>query len=460
MIPLELHDIAAAADGSLHGEDRTVHEVTTDSRDVPERSVFVALRGETHDGHDHIADAVSAGAVAYVAERQVDVDAPAVIVEDTWQAIRDIARMVRERVDPTVVAITGSVGKTTTKDLIAAACRAGRRTAAAPGSFNNEVGVPLTCLLCDEDTEVLVVEVGSRGIGHIADLMPLVQPDLTVVTAVSGAHLEMFGDLDTVTRAKGELVEATAEGGAAVLNADDERVATMTGRTDQDVVWFGRGAEADVTASDVRLDRLARPSFRVHTPWGDADVDLPLAGEHQVNNALAALAVAGRLGIDIAAAAGALGAAQVSSWRGEIVEADGVTVLNDAYNANPASMRAALRALTAIERPDDGRTWAVLGVMAELGPTAEEAHRELGETVVELEIDRLVVVGEQAAAIADGALSSGMPQDRVTQVPDADAAGDVVLADLHEGDVVLVKASRVGGLEQVAERIAADRTAP
>lgn len=459
MIPLTLQEIAAATGGERRGEDLTVHDVTTDSRSVPERSVFVALRGETHDGHDHIGGAVDAGAVACVAERAVEVDAPAVIVDDTWQALRRIAHLVRDRVAPTVVAITGSVGKTTTKDLVAAACGAGLRTVAAPGSFNNEVGVPLTCLLCEDDTQVLVVEVGSRGVGHIADLMPLVRPDITVVTAVSGAHLEMFGDLDTVSRAKGELVEATAAGGAAVLNVDDERVASMADRTGQDLVWFGLGDRADVTADHVRLDRLARPSFRARTPWGDSDVDLSLAGAHQVGNALAALAVAGRLGVDITAAAEALGQAEVSSWRGEIVEADGVIVLNDAYNANPASMRAALRALTAVEGPDSGRTWAVLGVMAELGPTSADAHRALGETVAERGIDRLVVVGGQAAAIADGARAAGMPDDRIAQVEDADGAGDVVVADLGTGDVVLVKASRIGGLEQVADRIVADRSA-
>ena len=457
MIPLRLDDVVAATRGDRRGQDVPVQDVTTDSRSVPDRSLFVALRGDTHDGHDHIADAVSGGAVAYVAERPADVDTPAVIVDDTWQALRDIAGTVRDRVDPTVVAITGSVGKTTTKDLIAAACGAGRRTVAAPGSFNNEVGVPLTCLLCEDDTEVLVIEVGSRGVGHIADLMPLVRPDITVVTAVSGAHLEMFGDLDTVTRAKGELVEATASGGAAVLNVDDERVATMVERTGEDVLWFGRSSQADVTAEDVELDRLARPSFRARTPWGDSDVRLPLAGEHQVGNALAALAVAGRLGIDVTEAAGALADAQVSAWRGEISDADGVTVLNDAYNANPASMRAALRALTAIQRPDAGRTWAVLGVMAELGPTADEAHHGIGGVVAELDIDRLIVVGDDAAAIADGARAAGMPADHVRRVADADAAAEVVVPDLEPGDVVLVKASRVGGLEAVADRITQER---
>lgn len=462
MIPLSLREIADATGGTLRGEDLDVDEVATDSRSVPAGSpLFVALRGETHDGHDHAVDAVAAGAVACLVEQEIDGDVPTIVVDDTWQGIRDLARLVRERVDPTVVAITGSVGKTTTKDLIAAACLSGLRTVAAQGSYNNEVGVPLTCLATTADTQVLVVEVGSRGVGHIADLMPVVQPDVTVVTAVSGAHLEMFGDLDTVALAKGELVEATAAGGVAVLNADDPRVAAMAGRTDQPTLMFGYDgtaeAEPDVRGIDVRTDPQARPMFRAVTPWGETEVRLPLAGEHHVGNALAAIAVAGHLGVDLGSAAAALADAPVSSWRSEIQEAGGVTVLNDAYNANPASMRAALRALTTIERPEGARTWAVLGVMAELGPTADEEHRSLGATVAGMGIDRLLVVGEEARPILDGALHAGFAEDAAAYVDDAEAAGRLVLDGVDDGDVVLVKASRVGGLEHVAERLADER---
>lgn len=462
MIRLSLREIADATGGTLRGEDLVVDEVTTDSRSVPAGSpLFVALRGETHDGHDHVAGASSAGAVACLVEREVDGEVPAVVVDDTWQGIQDLARLVRERVDPTVVAITGSVGKTTTKDLVAAACLSGLRTVAAQGSYNNEVGVPLTCLACTDDTQVLVVEVGSRGVGHIADLMPVVQPDVTVVTAVSGAHLEMFGDLDTVARAKGELVEATVPGGVAVLNGDDPRVAGMADLTGEQTLLFGyegtAEVEPDVRAVDVRTDPRARPMFRAVTPWGETEVRLPLAGEHHVGNALAAVAVAGHLGVDLDAVAAALADAPVSSWRSEILEAGDVTVLNDAYNANPASMRAALRALTAIERPDDARTWAVLGVMAELGPTADDEHRSLGTTVVQLGIDRLVVVGEEARPILDGARDAGFAEDAAAYVEEAEAAGRLVVDGVDDGDVVLVKASRVGGLEHVAERLVGER---
>lgn len=463
MIPLSLREVADATGGSLRGEDVAIDEITTDSRSVPDGSLFVALRGDTHDGHDHVGEALAAGAVASLVEDGTEAGGPgpAVVVQDTWQALQDLARTVRERVDPTVVAVTGSVGKTTTKDLIAAACGGRFRTVSARGSYNNEVGVPLTCLACVPDTEVLVVEVGSRGVGHIEDLMPVVQPDVTVVTAVSGAHLEMFGDLDTVARAKGELVAATAAGGVAILNADDPRVAGMADLTDAAVVRFGyRGAERpgegpapDVRGADVSTDGQARASFRAETPWGRTRVRLPLAGVHHVGNALAALAVAGHLGVDLDRSAAALADAPVSSWRSEIQEAGGVTVLNDAYNANPASMEAALRALVAIDRPEGARTWAVLGVMAELGETADEEHRGVGRAVVELGVDRLIVVGDDARGILEGARAAGFPEGDSTSVEDAEAAGNLVLAGVGEGDVVLVKASRVGGLEKVADRL-------
>ncbi|MDP9022114.1 MAG: UDP-N-acetylmuramoyl-tripeptide--D-alanyl-D-alanine ligase [Actinomycetota bacterium] len=456
MIALRLADVATATGGRIADPstaDRTVHEVTTDSRDVPERALFVALRGERHDGHDHIAEALDAGAVAYLADRPTPAAAPAVLVDDTRRALRDLARAVRERVDPQVVAITGSVGKTTTKDLTAAALRVGRRTVAAPGSYNNEIGVPLTCLAARADTEVLVVEVGSRGVGHIAALMDVVQPDVAIVTAVNAAHLEMFGDVDTVARAKAELVEALSPAGTAILNADDPRVRAMADRTDAQVLTYGR-SDADVVADDVDLDRLARPRFVARTPWGEASVSLPLAGEHHVSNSLAALAAAGVAGVDVEAAAEALRAAPVSSWRSQVSEAAGVVVLNDAYNANPTSMRAAVAALLRIQGTVAGHSWAVLGLMAEMGETSRDDHRVLGRECAAAGLDRLVVVGSgDAAAIAVGAREAGFAADHLWHVDDADGAVEVVRPRIRAGDVVLVKASRVAGLETVADAL-------
>jgi UDP-N-acetylmuramoyl-tripeptide--D-alanyl-D-alanine ligase len=459
VIPLSLEDIAAVSDGRLVGAEPTtvVEEVATDSRDVPARSLFIALRGETHDGHDYVTDALEAGALAYLAERPIEETTGAVIVDDTWQAIAALGGEVRDRVDPEVVALTGSVGKTTTKDLTAAAIGSQRRTTSAQGSYNNELGVPLTCLATTAETQVLVCEIGARGVGHIASLTPIVRPDIAIVTMVAAAHLEMFGDVDTVARAKGELVEALTADGTAILNDDDERVAAMASRSAGRVVTYGvgaRGTTPDVTAENIRLDRFARAWFDVRTPWGSAKVKLPLAGRHHVGNALAALAAAGVLGVEIEAAADGLEDARLSSWRSEVVEAGDVIVLNDAYNANPESTRAALETLVAIEC--DGRTWAVLGVMAELGAGSAQAHEEIGAACATLGVDRLVVVGEGAEPMLEGARRSGLHS--AVHLPDADAALDLLDRDLDAGDVVLVKASRVVGLERVAEGLAARRS--
>lgn len=459
MIPLSLDAITTAVGGSpagpTGGGETVVTAVTTDSRDVPDDSLFVALRGDRHDGHDHIGEALAAGAIAYLAERPVDDPAaPGIVVDDTWQALLELGGEVRRRVDPTVLALTGSVGKTTTKDLTAAGLGAELATVAAEGSYNNEVGVPLTCLAIRPDTEALVVEIGARGVGHIAALAPAVAPDVAIVTVVAGAHLEMFGDLETVARAKRELVESLDVDGTAVLNADDRRVAAMADAAPGRVLTFAVDTDADVTARGVRLDRLARATFTARSPWGEVEVSLPIAGAHHVTNALAALTAAGAVGVDVGAAAAAIGAASVSEWRSAVIEADGLVVLNDAYNANPLSVRAAVETLVRVERPAGARTWAVLGVMAELGAGSERAHEEVGEHCVARGVDRLVVVGEEAAPMLAGARSAGMPADHRHHVADAEGALELVAGAAGDGDVVLVKASRVAGLERVAEGLA------
>lgn len=463
MIRLRLDEIADATGGRLAAGDGadTVDAVTTDSRRIPDgRALFVAIRGEQADGHDYLDGAVAAGAAAVLTEREVALpDGPGVIVvDDTWQAIARLGAAVRDRVDPFVVAITGSVGKTTTKDLTAAALGAARRTVAAEGSYNNELGVPLTLLSVEADTEALVVEIGARGVGHVAELVPHVRPDVSIVTAVAEVHLELFGDIDAVAVAKGELVEGLDAAGTAVLNADDRRVAAMAVRAPGEVLRYGlAGVERadqdapDLVAEHVTLDRLARASFTAVTPWGRADVTLPVAGRHHVSNALAALAAAGVAGVPIAAAAAALGGARISAWRGEVTERDGLVVLNDAYNANPTSVVAALEMLTTVERT--GRTIAVLGVMAEIGPTAEAEHEAVGRRAAELDVDLVVAVGEEAAGIARGARDGGLPAERVETVADAAAATALLRGRLADGDVLLVKASRVGGLEAVAAAV-------
>ncbi|MFN2557751.1 MAG: UDP-N-acetylmuramoyl-tripeptide--D-alanyl-D-alanine ligase [Nitriliruptorales bacterium] len=469
MIPLTLAEVARMTDGRVASRDAhiVVRAVTTDSRDAVAGALFVALKGERFDGHDYAAAARRAGAVGYLAERDLPGVSGGVVVADTRRALVDLAKVVRDRVDPVVVALTGSVGKTTTKDLTAAAVGAGRSTVAARGSFNNELGVPLTCLAAEADTEVLVVEVGARAIGDVAGLMPLVRPDLAVVTAIASAHLETFRDLDNVARAKGEIVEALEPEGTAILNADDIRVLALSARTRAAVITFGRRSlvqlrgsrvPVDVLAEAVQLDRLGRARFRARSPWGSVEVALPLAGEHHVGNALASLATAGLLSVDLEAAAAAIASAPVSAWRSEVLEVGGVVILNDAYNANPASMQAALRTLVALAdagRPRSGetrgrrRTWAVLGPMAELGAESRAEHEAIGRYCVRLNVDRLIVVGDEAEPIAKGAYLEGFYDEGIWQVSNVAAALEVLRAEVTPGDVVLVKSSRVAGLEAV-----------
>jgi UDP-N-acetylmuramoyl-tripeptide--D-alanyl-D-alanine ligase len=461
VIETELTHLAAVTGGRIvvpgDAERHVVDEVTTDSRAVPPgRTLFVALRGEHADGHDHGGAAVAAGATAVMLEHEPEgLAVPAVVVADTWTALRRLGHDVRVRVGPTAVAITGSVGKTTVKDLTAAAVAAGRRTHAARGSFNNELGVPLTLCGLRADTEVLVAEIGARHVGDIADLAPLVAPDVAVVTAVAPVHLEVFGTIEAIARAKAELVGSLGPEGTAVLNLADPRVAAMADGAPATITVATDRPDADVHATDVVLDRLAKPRGTAVTPWGEVELRLPVAGRHQLDNALFALAVAGHLGVDLSAAAAALADAPVSPWRGEVTEVAGITLLNDAYNANPTSVVAALRTLVAIERT--GRTFAVLGEMAEIGPTAAAEHEGIGRRCAELGVDHLVAVGDVAAAYAEGVASEAAATGdgpEVTRVADAGAATAALRDLLVPGDVVLVKASRVAGLERVARDLA------
>jgi UDP-N-acetylmuramoyl-tripeptide--D-alanyl-D-alanine ligase len=463
MISLTLAEVASITGARLHGgaaaERRTIAAVATDSRQLEPGALFVALHGEHADGHDFARAAVDAGAGALLIERDLEdlhgTDVPQLVVGDTWAALAALGAAVRRRIAPVTVAVTGSVGKTTVKDLTAAAVGAGRRTVAARGSFNNELGVPLTLLQLAEDSEVLVTEIGARHVGDIAALAPLVEPDVAVVTAVAGVHLEVFGSIEQVAVGKRELVEALGPEGTAVLNLDDPRVAAMASRAPHVLGVSLTDPAAAVHAEDLTLDRHARASATAVTPWGRVRIRLPIAGRHHVHNALFALAVAGHLGVDLPAAAAAIADAPVSPWRGEVTEAGGVVVLNDAYNANPTSVGAALETLVAVERT--GRTWAVLGVMAEIGDTHDAEHEAVGVRVRDLGVDELVVVGDEAAGIAAGARRVAGDLDHVTTVPDAAAALQHLLPAVAPGDVVLVKASRVGGLEAVAEGLVAAR---
>lgn len=453
MIELTLAEIAAATGGRLSGgatgEDRITGSVEFDSRKIEPGSLFVALDGERVDGHDFAAKAIDEGAVAMLGSR--DVGVPAVLVEDALAALGRLARTVLDQLpDLTVIGVTGSSGKTSTKDLLAQLLSRLGPTVAPPGSFNNELGHPYTALRADAGTRFLVMEKGARGIGHIRWLTDVAPPRIGVVLNVGVAHVGEFGSVEVTAKAKGELVESLPANGVAILNADDPRVRAMADRTNARVVLVGQSADADVRAEDVRLDSAGRPSFTLATSAGSVPVALGLHGEHHVGNALAAAAVALEVGMPIEEVAEALGAARpVSKARMEVTErGDGVTVINDAYNANPDSVRAALKALKAMS--ENRRSWAVLGLMAELGETSTAEHDAIGRLVVRLNIDRLVVVGEPAAALHTGAVLEGSWGEESVHVSNVDSAVELLRAQLRPGDVVLIKASRVVGLDRVA----------
>jgi UDP-N-acetylmuramoyl-tripeptide--D-alanyl-D-alanine ligase len=463
MIRRTLGEVAVLAGGTLAGvpdDGRPLSgAVVADSRLVEAGGLFVAITGGRVDGHDFAAGAAGAGVAAVLASRPVD--APAIMVDDTVLALGHLAHgyldELRRSGELLVASITGSSGKTSTKDLLAQVLASCGDTVAPVGSFNTEVGLPLTVLAADERTRFLVLEASSRGIGHIAYLCEIARPDVAVVLNVGAAHLGEFGSREAVARAKGELVEALEPAGLAVLNADDPAVAAMSTRTRARIRTFGEHADADVRATDIALDSLARPLFRVHAGVESAVVQLALHGRHQVWNALAVTAVALDAGLSLAEIAGALSAARpVSRWRMEVTTTpDGVVVINDAYNANPESMRVALDALVATTTPRAGRRFAVLGRMAELGDETAHAHDALGASVAAAGIDRLVVVGPDVAAIATGALRAGLAPEQVTEVADAAAAVHILAAELATGDVVLIKASRSADLQQIAQSLLA-----
>jgi UDP-N-acetylmuramoyl-tripeptide--D-alanyl-D-alanine ligase len=466
VIPLTLAEAAALTGGTLAGGadplDRIAGPVVIDSRAAGHGALFAAIAGERADGHDFAASATASGAVAVLAARPLD-GVPCVVVPDVMAALALLARGVLARLpDLAVVGITGSSGKTSTKDLTAQVMERLGPTVSPEGSFNNEFGVPLTALRASRETRFLVLEMAARGPGHIGALCDIAPPLIGAVLNVGRAHAGKFGSLETVAKAKGELVEAlpaAVAGGIAILNADDPRVLAMADRTDARVVTFSaagrtrsRIREADVQAAEIALDDLGRTAFRLVMPGGMAPVRLRLHGAHHVPNALAAAAIAAELGMDVPAIADALSQATARSGkRMEVRERpDGVLVVNDAYNANPDSMRAGLEALGhMIARGRRGV--AVLGHMAELGDIAAESHLEAGRLAARAGVAILVGVGESAADTVAGARAQQDWPGSAIAVPDAASALAALRNQLGPGDVVLVKASNAAGLWEVAD---------
>jgi UDP-N-acetylmuramoyl-tripeptide--D-alanyl-D-alanine ligase len=491
MIDLTVAQIADIVGGRLAGispeeaaATRVTGTVEFDSRAVTPGGMFLALPGARSDGHDFAAAAFGAGAVAVLAARPVGV--PAIVVEpeparDSAASVlehdtdgsgaavlsalaRLAAAVAAELVDGglTIVGITGSSGKTSTKDLLAAVLAPLGEVVAPPGSFNNELGHPWTVLRATESTDYLVLEMSARHQGNIAALASIAPPSIGVVLNVGTAHLGEFGSREAIAATKAELPQAVPSSGVVILNVDDAAVAAMADQTSARVVRVGRTSAADVWAGPVTLDALARPRFTLHTDDRQIDIALAVHGDHQVSNALCAAAVAMECGASLEQVAAALAVAgPASKHRMQVAtRGDGVTVINDAYNANPDSMRAGLKALAAIasEASEKRRSWAVLGEMAELGDDAISEHDRIGRLAVRLDVSRLIVVGtgRSMSAMHHGAVMEGSWGSESTMVADADAALALLRAELQAGDVVLVKASNAAGLGALADALVAE----
>jgi UDP-N-acetylmuramoyl-tripeptide--D-alanyl-D-alanine ligase len=492
-----LADISPEAAAEIH----VTGSVEFDSRTVGAGGLFLALPGARSDGHDHAASAVAAGAVAVLAARPVGV--PAIVVAAEPRAVgtdAELAGVLEHDADGsgaavlaalaklakavaaelvagglTIVGITGSSGKTSTKDLVAAVLEPLGEVVAPPGSFNNELGHPWTVLRATRRTDYLILEMSARHPGNIAELAQIAPPAIGVVLNVGTAHLGEFGSREAIARAKAELPQAVPESGVVILNVDDSAVAAMAHATAGWVVRVSRASQtdsgpSDVWAENVSLDELARPRFTLHAmdPRGavEAEVQLGVYGDHQVTNALCACAVALQCGASVEQVATALAeAGPVSRHRMQVTtRPDGVTVIDDAYNANPDSMRAGLQALAWIahgKSTDPRRSWAVLGEMAELGEDAVTEHDRIGRLAVRLDVSRLVVVGtgRSISAMHHGAVMEGSWGAETVSVPDADAALALLRDEVRPGDVVLVKASNAAGLGALAEALAAEDTA-
>lgn len=464
MIPLGLDELADIVGGTLvlpAGVDaQTIVDgsVETDSRLVGAGSIFFALPGEVTDGHLFAPGAADAGAALVVCREDLGLAVPQLIVTDALEALgvlaREVVARVRAQGDLRVVGITGSNGKTTTKNMLNAILSAEGPTVAPRDSFNNQVGAPISMLRIDADTRYLVVEMGASGAGKIARLVSIAKPDIGVVLKVGLAHAGGFGGIDATEQAKSEMVVDLPETAVAILNADDDRVARMASRTAARVVTFGHSTIADLRAEEVDLT-IAGTRFTLVVGEERRDVQLRILGEHHVMNALAAISVALELGVDLDRAIAALEAVpRAERWRMELFErADGVTIINDAYNASPDSVAAALKTLAHLSRQEGRRSVAVLGEMAELGEFALEEHDRIGRLAVRLDIGQLVVVGDGARHIHAAAGLEGSWDGESVLVADADAAYDVLRDVLRNGDIVIVKSSNSAGLRHLGDRL-------
>lgn len=455
MQPLKASEVVLACRGELlSGDPETkITGVSTDTRTIKPGDLFVALTGESSDGHKFLADALSKGASGVVVSRKVEARCLAIRVEDTLTALGDLAAYYRLKFEPVVVGVTGSVGKTTTKEMIAAVAAPLGPVLKNEGNFNNEIGLPLTLFGLAPKHKTAVVEMAMRGAGQIAYLAKIAQPRIGVITNIHMSHIELLGSLDAIAGAKGEILDYLPDNGVAVLNADDAYFERLKARAKCRVVSFGESAGADVRAHSTGIDAKGCCTFEVETPRGSFNVLIPVPGEHNIKDALAAIAVAEELGVGHDQIREALAGFKPPEKRSNVVPTrSGVVVVDDTYNASPASTESALKTIAMME---GGRKIAVLGDMLELGDHAQAEHIRIGQVVREQGIDMLAVVGELAKLIARGAIDAGMPISSVFEYDDSLVAAREIQEKVREQDVVLVKGSRAMKMERIVEGLLA-----
>lgn len=466
MMPLSPHEIAVALQGKIEADAanpaRLINEVSTDTRTLKEGSLFIALKGPRYDAHDYLSVALQKGAAALIVSRvpsglwqQARKSGAAIIlVNNTMRALTRLAGRQRDASQAVVIGITGSTGKTLTKDFTTSVLKKAGTVIASPGSYNNEIGVPLTLLNGNSHTRFAVVEMGSRGSGDIRKLCSFARPEIGVITNIGWSHLQYFKSRDNLANAKAEILQLLPATGKAVINADDDYASYLGALSPVPVVTFGLSDGAQVRALNIITDKLGKVIFTLRSKGGkEKTIRIPLPGRHNVANVLAAAAIGEIMGVDMESIAEGISSAELTGWRMEMItKPEEITIINDAYNANPVSMRSALMALGDISRSK--RAIAVLGDMGELGPVSEEAHLEVGQLAVDYGTDILITVGRKARKIAAAARDQGLPRGSIFTADGIDRAAEILRAVIEPGDVVLIKGSRFLGLERLVDLVA------
>ncbi len=455
MLPITAKDVLEATRGELASGDANtrITGVSTDTRRIKPGDLFFALTGDSSDGHKFLADALSRGASGVVVSHRVEARALAIRVDDTLLALGRLAKWYRSKFDVTVVGVTGSVGKTTTKEMIAAVLSPKGKVLKNPGNFNNEIGLPLTVFDLAKNHDYAVLEMAMRGEGQIEYLADIARPRIAVITNIHITHIELLGSMDAIASAKGEILDHLPKDGCAILNADDRYFEYLKQRSKVKVVSFGESPNADIRAVSAGLDSRGFCNFEVITPSGSFHVEIPVPGEHNIKDALSAIAVAEVLEVPHDKVQEALAKFQPPEKRSNVIPSKrGYVVIDDTYNASPASVKSALKTLSMME---GDRKVAILGDMLELGEHALESHIDVGRAVQESGVDCLIVVGQLGKLIARGAIDSGFPLDAVSEFDDSVLAAKEVKSRLRERDVILVKGSRGMKMERVVEEILA-----